>query len=196
MDWYAILELDPGADAAAIRAAHRRMAHRWHPDTNPDPEAHQRMSEVNRAREVLLDPTLRAAYDGERRAIRARDNARAARVDDACVHRVRATVREPECPGWDPRWAPAAAPASKGPKPGAYARPVPEPEHERDWYGFLGLGLDATTPDVRAALGRVALEIDGAPITASEVVRRRDELRRAWATLGDPTERARYDARR
>jgi DnaJ-class molecular chaperone len=196
VDWYAILELDPGAAAAAIRAAHRRMARRWHPDTNPGPEAHQRMSEVNRAREVLLDPGLRAAYDGERRAVRARADGRAARADDARVHRVRSTVREPDRPGWDPRWAEAAKPAQREPKPGTYVRPAPEPEHERDWYGFLGLGLDATTADVRVALGRLALEIDRAHITASEVVRRRDELRRAWATLGNPTERARYDARR
>jgi len=196
VDWYAILELDPGADAAAIRAAHRRMARRWHPDTNPGPEAHQRMTEVNRAREVLLDPALRAAYDSERRSVRARDDLRAAWTDDARVHRVRGTVREPDRPGWDPRWAEAAKPPANGPKPGAYVRPTPKPEHERDWYSFMGLGLDATTADVRAALGRLALEIDRAPITASEVVRRRDELRRAWATLGNPTERARYDARR
>lgn len=51
-----VLGVVPGADAAAVRKRYRELAMRFHPDVNPDdPQADQRMSELNRARDLLAD---------------------------------------------------------------------------------------------------------------------------------------------
>lgn len=34
-DLYAVLELEPGATAADVKAAYRKLARTWHPDKNP-----------------------------------------------------------------------------------------------------------------------------------------------------------------
>lgn len=52
----ALLELRPGADADAVRKRYRELAKQHHPDLNRhDPEASQRMAELNRARALLKD---------------------------------------------------------------------------------------------------------------------------------------------
>ena len=51
-----VLGVAPGADAAAVRKRYRELAMRFHPDVNPDdPQADQRMAELNRARDLLAD---------------------------------------------------------------------------------------------------------------------------------------------
>ena len=51
-----LLGVAPGADAAAVRKRYRELAMRFHPDLNPDdPQADQRMAELNRARDLLAD---------------------------------------------------------------------------------------------------------------------------------------------
>ncbi len=69
-DLYQVLEVHPSADATAIRSAYRRLARRFHPDVTPlaQPDDVRRMSEINRAWEVLRDPVRRAAYDRQRSA--------------------------------------------------------------------------------------------------------------------------------
>jgi curved DNA-binding protein CbpA len=69
-DLYQVLEVPPSADATAIRSAYRRLARRFHPDVAPlaQPDAVRRMSEINRAWEILRDPARRAAYDRQRSA--------------------------------------------------------------------------------------------------------------------------------
>ena len=62
-DYYAILQVDPGADPEVIEVAYRRLARKWHPDTNADPQAGARMQELNEAYEVLGDPARRQRYD-------------------------------------------------------------------------------------------------------------------------------------
>jgi curved DNA-binding protein CbpA len=64
-DLYAVLEVEPSADLASIRAAYRRQARRYHPDANGDgsPESASRMRLVNLAWATLRDPQQRAAYD-------------------------------------------------------------------------------------------------------------------------------------
>lgn len=60
---YQALGLDTHADARAVRAAHRALVRRLHPDVNPAPDAHARFTRVQHAYEVLSDPQMRAAYD-------------------------------------------------------------------------------------------------------------------------------------
>lgn len=66
-DPYDVLRVSPEADEEAIRAAYRALARRHHPD-RAGAAGHYRMSEINRAWEVLSDPTRRAAWDRERAA--------------------------------------------------------------------------------------------------------------------------------
>jgi len=64
-DHWAVLGLDPGADADAIKRAFRQQARRWHPDLNGnDPVAEERFKQVNEAYAVLSDPRRRRAWEG------------------------------------------------------------------------------------------------------------------------------------
>jgi len=63
LDYYAVLELAPSADAVEINAAFRRLAWRYHPDRNPAPGATLQFQDINEAHQVLSDPARRAEYD-------------------------------------------------------------------------------------------------------------------------------------
>jgi len=58
-----VLQVGPGADLEAIRAAYRRLARQYHPDLNSRPEAAARMRAINAAYALLSDPARRAAFD-------------------------------------------------------------------------------------------------------------------------------------
>jgi len=63
-DYWAILGLEPGADAATLKRAFREKARRWHPDLNgSDPIAEERFKQVNEAYAVLSDPRRRRAWE-------------------------------------------------------------------------------------------------------------------------------------
>lgn len=63
-DFYATLGVARDADEAAIKAAFRKGAMKYHPDRNKDdPQAEHKFKEINEAYEVLSDPQKRAAYD-------------------------------------------------------------------------------------------------------------------------------------
>lgn len=63
-DFYDVLGVQRGADAAEIKSAYRKLAMKFHPDRNPgDAEAEGRFKEANEAYEVLKDADKRAAYD-------------------------------------------------------------------------------------------------------------------------------------
>ncbi|RPI77943.1 MAG: hypothetical protein EHM45_07360 [Desulfobacteraceae bacterium] len=63
-DYYLILGISKDADESAIKAAYRKLALRHHPDTNlEDPEALERIKEINEAYEVLSDNNKRNQYD-------------------------------------------------------------------------------------------------------------------------------------
>ena len=63
-DLYAELGLLPDATASEIRVAYRHRVRASHPDLNQhDPDAVSRMTRLNVAAKVLLDPALRRAYD-------------------------------------------------------------------------------------------------------------------------------------
>ncbi len=77
-DAYKTLQVDPEADPEVIQAAYRRLAQKWHPDVAPGAEAAARMVAINRAWELLADPTTRGAYDRLRAAdARARERQQA-----------------------------------------------------------------------------------------------------------------------
>ncbi|MDD3354806.1 DnaJ C-terminal domain-containing protein [Zoogloea sp.] len=54
VDFHQILGLPQGASAAEIKRAYRRLAMRWHPDRNPDPQAHDQFRLVREAFERLI----------------------------------------------------------------------------------------------------------------------------------------------
>jgi DnaJ-class molecular chaperone len=63
-DYWTVLGLQPGADAATLKRAFRQQARRWHPDLNGnDPVAEERFKRVNEAYAVLSDPRRRSDWE-------------------------------------------------------------------------------------------------------------------------------------
>lgn len=61
---WAVLGLQPGADAVALKRAFRQQARRWHPDLNGnDPQAEEQFKAVNEAYAVLSDPRRRQQWE-------------------------------------------------------------------------------------------------------------------------------------
>jgi curved DNA-binding protein CbpA len=65
-DCYSILGVTPAAEDVVIGAAYRALMRHYHPDTNPDPKAQERVREITAAYAVLRDPAKRAQYDAGR----------------------------------------------------------------------------------------------------------------------------------
>lgn len=63
-DYYDLLGVGRDADSAAIKAAYRKLALKYHPDKNPgDKEAETKFKSINEAYAVLSDPERRQRYD-------------------------------------------------------------------------------------------------------------------------------------
>jgi molecular chaperone DnaJ len=63
-DYYEILGVDRNADEATIKRAYRDLAMKYHPDRNPEnPQAGDKMKEINEAYAVLSDREKRRLYD-------------------------------------------------------------------------------------------------------------------------------------
>jgi len=60
-DFYAVLGVGAGADAAAIKKAYRKLARKLHPDHNAGAEG--KFKEIGEAYAVLSDPEQRQQYD-------------------------------------------------------------------------------------------------------------------------------------
>lgn len=66
-DYYATMGVPPEATEADIKTAYRKLARKFHPDVNKEPDAQKRFTDLGEANEVLSDPEKRKAYDEVRR---------------------------------------------------------------------------------------------------------------------------------
>ncbi len=63
-DYYNILEVDKSASQNDIKKSYRKLAKKYHPDTNPgNKQAEEKFKDINEAYEVLGDPEKRKKYD-------------------------------------------------------------------------------------------------------------------------------------
>ena len=63
-DYYEVLGVSRNADEAQIKKAYRKLAKKYHPDTNPgDAGAEKNFKEVTEAYNVLSDSEKRKLYD-------------------------------------------------------------------------------------------------------------------------------------
>ena len=63
--FYQILQIDSGAEIEIIEVAYKRLARKYHPDTNNSPNATAQMQEINEAYATLKDNFKRKQYDAE-----------------------------------------------------------------------------------------------------------------------------------
>ena len=64
-DYYAILEVPPGATLVEIKRSYRRLVRKYHPDLNQQ-ALDEHIKFLNEAYAVLRDPVKRAKYDALR----------------------------------------------------------------------------------------------------------------------------------
>ena len=62
-DYYKTLGVDKKATPEEIKKAYRKLARKYHPDTNTEPGAEARFKEISEAHDVLSDPDKRKQYD-------------------------------------------------------------------------------------------------------------------------------------
>lgn len=187
-DYYALLQLSPTATADEIRSAYRRLARLHHPDTSGSAESVDLMVQINEAWEVLRDPERRAAYDRTRP--RPTPPRRVVRTVRRTAQPERTPRAAPPEPGRPPR---GFEPADDAPRTGP-ATYTGDPSV--DWYAVLGVRPDTPRPQMLKVLARMAVELDGARVSATEFTRRRQAMKDAWTVLGDPHMRAAYDRAR
>ncbi|KAG0043654.1 hypothetical protein BGZ83_011178 [Gryganskiella cystojenkinii] len=62
-DYYKLLGVDKSASDDQLKKAYRKLALKYHPDKNSDPEAHKKFQDISEAYEVLSDKDKRAIFD-------------------------------------------------------------------------------------------------------------------------------------
>lgn len=69
-DYYAVMGLKSDASPQDIKMAYRRLARKFHPDLNKEPDAEKNFKNLGEAYDVLKDPEKRKLYDQVRAAPR------------------------------------------------------------------------------------------------------------------------------
>jgi DnaJ-class molecular chaperone len=183
-DYWAVLGLSPGADAAGLKRAFREQARRWHPDLNGnDPVAEERFKAVNEAYAVLGDPKRRAAWEagldptvppgGTTDPFASGFPAFEAYLDALFGHRQASWDREPEDrttaeadPGQQAEFAPdfdADPPSSQGRRPSAGVTHAPPPPSPVPASADLETVV-VLSPDQAVAGARLELELPGGTV--------------------------------
>lgn len=62
-DYYEVLGVDKNADKKTIKKAYRKLAMKYHPDVNKEPDAEEKFKELSEAYGVLSDDEKRQRYD-------------------------------------------------------------------------------------------------------------------------------------
>ena len=69
VDYYQVLGVKSTASVKEIKTAYKRLARLQHPDLNGgSPDAARAFAQISQARDILIDPKRRAAYDAQRNA--------------------------------------------------------------------------------------------------------------------------------
>ena len=74
-DFYRILQVHQLAEPEVIEGAYRKLAKKYHPDTNGNAGSEDMIKRINRAYETLRDPLRRRKYDLHLRARESRSEA-------------------------------------------------------------------------------------------------------------------------
>jgi len=106
-DYYDILGVSRSASREDIKRAYRRLAKRFHPDMNPDPDAVRRFSEIDMAHDVLIDPNSRRNYDWQLSPEAAASQAAKPQADTEdgvqTMQGARGVAPNEYADGWDPQ---------------------------------------------------------------------------------------------
>jgi len=62
-DYYELLGINKNTSTQEVKKAYRRLAHKYHPDRNSEPNAEQKFKQITEAYETLSNPQKKEKYD-------------------------------------------------------------------------------------------------------------------------------------